>query len=286
MAKLKHSKAKNTGLIFEILVKQIASDTLLKKDSPAIGILKKFYTGASPLVKEFKIYQLISKSKNLGSAKAETILSTIAEAASRLDRKALKESKYNLIAEINRHYKIDEFFAIQVPNYKPLAALYCLMEAYSNEEYADPENIVSNKTTLLEHLSTPTKTAVPERNAVTEEFLKCDKEIQMLAFKILLEKFNTKYDNLLPEQKLILKEYITATDSTVRLKNYVNEELNRVSKELALTVHKVQDDIVKIKIEEIRRGIKPLSAKDKVSEKHLIGLMQYYNLLHELKSVK
>ena len=57
MKRIKHSKVKNTGLIFELLVKQIAADTLSKKDSNAVEILKNYFTGKSALVREFKLYE-------------------------------------------------------------------------------------------------------------------------------------------------------------------------------------------------------------------------------------
>ena len=95
--KIKHSKFRNTGLIFELLVKQIASDTLNREDSAAVNILKKHFTGKTALVREFKLYEFILKNKGIGQNKAETILSTITEISRKLNRKTLKEQKYNLI---------------------------------------------------------------------------------------------------------------------------------------------------------------------------------------------
>lgn len=284
--KSKHNKLKNTGLIFEILVKQIASDTLSKKDSPALAILKKYYTGSSPLVKEFKLYQALTSSKTISPTRADLLVKAIVESSKKLDQKVLKDVKYKMISEIKTHYKLDEFFAVQVGNYKPLAALYCLLESENTSDILDIEGTVNNKATLLEHLTSQPSENKKPKDIVAEEYAQYDKDLRLLTFKILLEKFNTKYDNLLPEQKIILKEFITSTDSAVRLKGIVNEELGRISKELNLLTRKVQDDILKIKLEEIKKGIKPLKAQDKLSDKHLVGLMQYYDLIYELKKVK
>jgi hypothetical protein len=127
--RIKHSKYKNTGLIFELLVKQIAADTLSSKESPAVKILRKFYTGNTSLVKEFKLYDYILKNKGIGINKAETILGTITEIAKKIDATSLKKQKYELIKELKSHYDLEEFFSIKVETYKPLAALYCLLEA-------------------------------------------------------------------------------------------------------------------------------------------------------------
>ena len=132
--KVKHSKFRNTGLIFELLVKQIAADTLSKKDSSALNILKKHFTGKTALVKEFKLYEFILKNKGVGQNKAESILSTITEISRKLDTKILKKQKYALISDIKESYDLDEFFGIQTQDYKALASLYCLLEAQNNDE--------------------------------------------------------------------------------------------------------------------------------------------------------
>ena len=283
---IKHSKIKNTGLIFEILVKQIASDTLSGVDSPAITILKEYYAGKSPLAQEFKLYQFLTKNKNVSQSRAEAILSTILEASRSVNQKALKEAKYNLVAEIKRHYQLEEFFGVQVKNYKPLAALYCILEEQTSAESLDINSSINNKTTILEHLTSTSQKEKANKNELMEEYAKEDLDVRILTLKILLEKFNSKYRNLLPEQKAILKEFITSTDSTVKLRGMLNEELLRITKELALLSRKVVDEVTRIKIDEIRKNIKPISIKEKVLDESLANLMQYYDLVHELKSLK
>ena len=226
--RIKHSKYKNTGLIFELLVKQIAADTLDKKYSPAVNILKNFYTGKSALVREFKLYEFILKNKSVSQSKAESIVSTIIEVARSINADILKKQKYNLIKEIKEKYDLEEFFSISVKDYKPLAALYCLMEAHKVSDIIDPNFLVDNKTTLLEHLTKEQQNKKEVRDTLIEEYSKYDKDLKLLTFKILLEKFNSKYGKLLPEQKNILKEFITSVDSSARLRNVVNEELKEL----------------------------------------------------------
>lgn len=283
--KIKHSKFRNTGLIFELLVKQIAADTLSKKDSPAVKILKKHFTGTSTLVKEFKLYEFILKNKGIGQNKAETILSTITEISRKLDQKVLKNLKYDLISDIKENYSVEEFFSIQVRDYKPLAALFCLMEAQNNADLVDPQFLVNNKTTLLEHLTSVEQTEENVKDTLIEEYSKYDKDLRLLTFKIMLEKFNKNYRKLLPEQKNILREFITSVNSTTRLRNVVNEELSNLQKEVNSLLAKVKDEVVKIKLEEVLKSIKPLSNKDKIKDSHLVNLMQYYDLVNELRSL-
>lgn len=283
--KVKHSKFRNTGLIFELLVKQIAADTLSKKDSPALAILRKHFTGKTVLVKEFKLYEFILKNKGVGQNKAESILSTITEISRKFDQKILKAQKYALISDIKEAYKSDEFFNIQSTDYKALASLYCLLEAQNNNDLVDPNLLINFKSTLLEHLTTKKQNSTDVKDTLIEEYSKYDKDLKLLAFKILLEKFNDKYKDLLPEQKRILREFITSVNSTTKLRTVVNEELELIIKEVKKSTSKVKDKVVLIKLEEITKSIRPLTNKEKISDTHLINLLQYYDLVQELKSL-
>jgi hypothetical protein len=283
--RIKHSKYKNTGLIYELLVKQIAADTLSKRESPALSVLRKFYTGNTTLVKEFKLYDFILKNKGVGSKKAESVLSTIIEISRKLDANSLKKQKYELIKELKSHYDLEEFFSIKVESYKPLAALYCLMEAQATSGLVDLDIFVDNKTTLLEHLTQSKLTDGKVKDALIEEYSKYDKDLRLLTYKILLEKFNDQYKDLLPEQKNILKEFIISVNSSARLRNVVNEEMVKLQKEISKLKENVTDKVVKIKLEEIHKAITPVRNTQKVEDNHLVSLMQYYELVNELRNL-
>ena len=283
--KIKHSKFKNTGLIYELLVKQIAADTLSKNESAAVGILKKYFGGNTVLGKELKLYEYILKNNNLSEAKAETVVSSITEISRKLNQKTLKESKYRLISELKDKYNIEDFFAIQVRDYKPLAALYCLLEAQNNNTLVNPEFLVNNKLTVLEHLTSSEVNKEAVKDTLIEEYSKYDKDLRLLTYKILLEKFNSNYKTLLPEQKNILKEFITSVNSTTRLRNLVNEEVVKIKTEIKKLSEKVKDDVVKIKLQEVLKGIKVIKKTEKISDNHLINLMQYYDLVSEMRKL-
>lgn len=283
--KVKHSKYKNTGLIFELLVKQIAADTLSRKDSPAVKILKKFYTGNTSLVREFKLYDFVLKNKGIGQKKAEAILSTIVELSRKIDAPTLNKQKYELIKELKNHYNLEDFFSIKVESYKPLAALYCLLEAQNTEGLVDPQVFVDNKTTILEHFLQTKQDGNNAKDTLIEEYSKYDKDLRLLTYKILLEKFNNKYADLLPEQKNILKEFIISANSTTKLRTLVNEELGKIQAQINKLKPGIEDQIVKIKLDEVYKSITPIKNTEKVTDNHLVSLMQYYELVGELKKV-
>ena len=283
--KIKHSKYRNTGLIYELLVKQIASDTLSKDNSPAVSILKKYFSGNSTLVKEFKLYEYILKNSNISQGKAEMIISTITEVSRKLDQKALKKAKYDLISEIRDNYKLNEFFGIQVSNYKAIASLYCLLEAQNNDNLIDPDLLVSFKSSILEHLTTAKQDPNSVKDTLIEEYSKYDKDLKLLTFKFLLEKFNSKYKDLLLEQKNVLRQFITSVNSSQKLRSLVNEELDKIRTSVEKLTGRVKNDVVKIKLVEVSKNIIPLTNKIKVSDNHLVNLMMYYDLVNELKSL-
>ena len=283
--KIKHSKYKNTGLIFELLVKQIAADTLARKDSPAVKILKKYYTGNSSLVREFKLYELILKNKGISQAKADSILSTILEISRKIDRKAVKNQKYTLIKELKEYYNLDEFFSMKVRDYKGIAALYCLMEGQTVEDLVDPQTLINNRTTVLEHLTSQKQNQEKIKDSLVEEYSKYDKDLRMLTYKILLEKFNNAYKDFSPNQKQVLSRFITEGASENKLRDLVNEELQAVKVLIEKYTSRSSDDIIKIKLQEVVANITPIVKTKKATNNDLINLLQYYELINELETV-
>ena len=279
---IKHSKYKNTGILFEILVRQITSDTLSGKDSKATHILKKYFV-KTELGKEYKLYETLFKHKNLTEGKAEIIINSIIESSRNLNRGTLKRQKYNLIKEISEHYNLEDFFKTKLPSYKVHAALYTLVEIYNSENLSNPTQIIENKIALLESLTTHTVNKQKVENDLMVEFQSYDKDLRILTYKVMLEKFNGKYENLNDNQKSILKEFINAVDSTPKLKEFYNEKIQEIKNELTKVTKKVKDKVVQIKLNEVNNILLPLGKKANVGNDDLVNLLQYYSLLEELQ---
>jgi len=282
---IKHSKYKNTGILFELLVRQITADTLSGTESPAMNILKKYFT-KTELGREYKIYESFFKHTNTSETKADIVISTLIESSKHLNRSALKRQKYNLIKEIKEHYDLEEFFKTKLPNYKAQAALFTLLEVYNSENLSNPNQIIENKTVLLEFLTTKTINKKEVRENILEEFKSQEKDIRVLTYRVLLEKFNDKYSELNKNQKDVLKEFINGIDSTPKLKEFYNNKVTEIKEHLNKLNKTVTDKAIQIKVNETINLLSPLTKSDKVNDDHLINLLQYYQLVEELEKVK
>lgn len=282
---IKHSKYKNTGILFELLVRQATSDLMSNKDPKAVKIFKKYFTDTE-LGKEYNLYNTIINAPKLNETKADILISTVAEQVKNLNREKIAKEKYNLIREIKKHYDLDDFFKAKIESYRVCASIYTLIEAQYIKDPANTKQIITNKLTLLEHVTKETLTERRVASKVVEEFMKEDKEIRLLAYKILVEKFNDKYSSLSAEQKDLLKEYINNVSDTKKLKVYLNTKLLEVKTEIVTLKESLKDKVLQIKLNEVVNFIKPIGTNDSIKDEVLIGLMQYYQLISELKAVK
>ena len=280
--KIKHSKYKNTGILFELLVRQITADTLKGDDSPAIGLLKKYFV-KSELGREYKLYESILKSKVVNESRATMFVNTALDNSIKFNKSGLKRQKYNLINEIKNHYDLNTFFGAKIKDYKELAALYTLIEGVSNDKDVDTKQLVENKITLIEFL-TNDKVSTTQKDLVMEEYATYDKDTRILTQKIMLERFNDKHNNLTKDQKQVLKEFINSVDSTPGLRKFYNQKITELKNTLNIESKSIKDKATKIKITEISKFLIELNKTDNFNNDNLVDLLQYYDLVNEIKT--
>ena len=280
---IKHSKYRNTGILFELLVRQTTSDLLNNQDSKAVKILKKHFTNTE-LGKEYSLYSAFVTSPKLSEAKAEILISTILEQYKKLSHETLSKAKYNLIKEIKKNYSLEDFFKAKIENYKPYASVYTIFESQTSPN-SDTKQIVLNKINLLEHITQEDIKDMQAPQSMVEELMHEDKEIRILTYKLLVEKFNKKYQGLSESQKGILKEYVASISDSANLRKFLNEKLKEIKQELIEQTEKLQDKVTKIKTQEVIKFIKPLKEGIAIKDETITGLLQYYELIDELKRV-
>lgn len=280
MNKIKHSKYKNTGLLFELLIHQITVDTMRGDNSPSVDLVKKYFVNTE-LGKEYRLYESIIKSQNLNETKAAMMISESLEGSKKLNKRSLKSLKYNLIKEVREHYDLDQFFTSKIKNYKQLASLYILLESVNSPLVSDPEYITDNKITLLEHI-TKDNIIVENKDSQINE-LKDDKDLRVMTYKILLEGFNKKYDGFNVNQKTILKEFINSMDSSKGLRELYNDNVSKIKGILEQQIPKTSDPATVIKLNELNGLINEVDKSKKVVNDDIVNLLQYYDLTDELE---
>jgi hypothetical protein len=287
MKKIKHSKVKNTGVLFELLVRQITLEVLNgDKTENAKNIVKEFFASGTELNKELRLYDLLLKEKYNSESKAEMFVDTVSQAHSKLNEGKLIKEKYNLIKKINEKFELEQFLSSPITNYKVLASIYKVFESKNSENY-DIKDIFNSKVTLIENIiSRPplVKTNKTEDFKLIETYKQQDKDLRLLTYKILVETFNKKYTNLDEKQKGLLKEYINNMSNTTKFKDYLAVELPQIVKELKAIKSKISDKVTTIKLSETISVLEKMKIGKTVSDNNVSSIMLSYELIKELKS--
>ena len=277
--KVKHSKYKNTGILFELLTRQLTSDTIAGNQPKSLSFLKKHFNSKTELFKEYKIYHTLATQKYNKDSQATMLIEELMKVHKNLNKSQLRREKYNLIKDIKENYDVNNFFKSKITDYKIMASIFNLLE---NKD-ASALSIVESKVTLLEHITQkPTKVS---SNKVLENFNKQDKNTRLLTYKVLLEKFNDKYKGLQDNQKTLLKEYVNSVTNSPSLKSYINQEIKGIKKTIEGYSKKVEDKAIAIKLNETKNLIKPLGKKNIVKDNNVSNLLNYYELVNELKTI-
>ena len=286
MKRVKHSKFKNTGILFELLVRQITLEVLNGDTTEtAKDIVSEFFSVKTELNKELRLYDLLLKEKYNSESRAEKFIDTINEAHSRINQKNLQKEKYNLIKKINESFNMDDFLSSPITNYKVLASIYKVFESKSYENY-DVKDVFNSKITLIENITSKQSKLIDTSTSdvVIENYKKQDKDLRLLTFKILTESFNTKYSNLDENQKNLLKEYINNLSNTSGFKSYIEKEIPKIISELKSLGKAINDKVTKIKLAETAVVLSKTKIGKVVSDNQVSSLMISYELIKELKS--
>ena len=282
MHKVRHTKIRNSGLLFEFLLRQITSDVLNKiTRSKAVSIVKKRFDENTELGKELALYNIIINKKFNNDRKADYFISEVIKERAGLNNTILKREKYNLIKEIQSYYNLQQFLSSKAPNYKVYASTYKLFE-YSDS--LSPEDRTKSYFNIVEHITTPINVVKLSETTVN---LPDDEDLRILTYRTLLEKFNQKYTKLSGAQKNLLREYINNISNTNSLKDTLKELVNELKKDLKTHSKGLKDKVVKIKLKEAINSIDKMCGINEkssvVKDSHVTQAMRYLELLKELK---
>ena len=283
--KLKHSKIKNTGIVFELLTRQITADVLAGKSTKSVSIVKKYFNENTELGKEYELYKILSEKHYQSENRANHLLEAVIKSRRKLSNSTLRREKYNLIKEIKENYNVTDFFNGRIPNYRILASIYNMFQSETSDIEFKPDEVVNSKFTVLERITSKKITKKQIKEKVINEYGKSDKDLRLLAYEILVDKFNKKYKTLDESQKNLLKNYINNISNTNSLRGYIDNEVVQTKKQLKKHLPEVNDKITKIKLTEAINQIENLTKGKVVNEKQVLTLMRYYELIKEIKNV-
>lgn len=291
MKKLKHSKFRNAGILFELLVRQVTADILNgSADSKANVILRKYFSESTELGKENRLYRIIMEDKVKDQTAADRLLESILKTRGKLDEKALIRQKYELIKEIKNTYPIDDFLNGSISNYKLLASIYKIFEDTVHILDCDPREVFRARSCIVESMvvgKTPTRLiSEEEKKNLIQVYQQQNEDVRLLAYKLLVDSFNEKYKGLDEKQKVLIREYINNISNTNSLRTYINQEIPVVIKKINELKTGVKNEVIKIKLDETANQLEKISRGTLVKESHVTSLLLSYELIKELQTLK
>ena len=280
--KIKHSKIKNTAILFELLTRQITADVLNDKEGEAVSMLKKYFSPKSQLGKEYELYKILNTEKYSSDSKANHLIEAVVKAYKGINKKQLRNEKYNLVKEIKNSYDVNDFFNARIPNYKVYASIYKLFESVYTQ---DPREETESRFTIIENITKKSTSVKKKDKKVLENYKKQEKDLRLLTYTVLVEKFNKKYKKLTESQRDLLRKYIYNISNTNSLKEFIEKESIQIKKQLQSFLPKIDDKVTKIKLTEAINQIGNLLKGRIVEDNQVVALMRYYQLVRELKDV-
>lgn len=281
MKKLKHSKYKNTGILFEMLVRKLTSETLSSDKSNTIDIIKKYFGRNTELSKELSLYNLLLKEQFKSEAHALDFIRSVKSAHNKLNKTTLQRQRYNLVKEISDKFVFEHIAKIHISNYKTLASINLIFE-YSESD--NPKQIAECRYNIVKNgLLTETKSA--DQDNSINEFMSQPKDVRLLAYKFIVDSFNEKYTTLNESQKQLLNKYITNVNDTTMLRDYIQEVIPKLKTNLAEHAKLVTDPIVKIKVKKLGEMLCNVESIKVIKESHILSLLRYMQLIEELNNV-
>lgn len=278
----KHSKYKNTGILFELLVRQIASDVLSEGKNVANKVVKEYFSNSkTEISKELQLYQTLLNDKFDSERMAEKFINKVVEARLKLDNKVLKQEKYELVKEVVDNYNDEDFFKSRVQDYKVYASVYKIFEDVLGNT-VKPADVITSRATLVEHITSKKISEQTVRSKLTDEFEKLDKDIRLLAYRTMISRFNEKYETLDNRQKGLLRQYINNITNTTTLRSYIDKEIPTIQRDLFELIGKIEDEATKIKVEGVASQIEELMKGPLVEDYHILQMMRFFELIKEL----
>lgn len=287
-ARVQHSKYKNTGILFELLARQVTVDVINGiEQSPALKIMRRKFHPSTELGKELSLYRSIFESKRLSETKSIKFLDLVIEQRCRLNTKKLNQEKYDLVSEIKDEYPLKDFLSSPISQYKIYASIYKMFLAESlphKVKVASFNDVTQSRFAIVEHM-TQERSPKQADNNLLESLKSQQEDLRLLTYRILVDKFNDKYQGLNEQQRVLLRKYINNVSNTNSLREYVNIEIPEIKRQLHRKIPSIQSKVTRIKLEEAIKQMDSITKGKVVRDNQVTALMIAYQLLREIDNV-
>jgi hypothetical protein len=281
--KLKHSKFKNTGILFELLIRQITADILDSNVSEANRLVRKYFAEDTFLGKEQRLYQMLMEETTNTEENANKLVDVVVNEHAKLNNKTLSKLRYELVKEMKNIYPIDDFFRSKIRNYKTYASIYKLFESVNCDVFCDPTDLVESKNTIVFSLCNTNKSIKNDNSIELRDYAQHNEDLRLISYKLLVDRFNEKYSELNEDQRMLLKNYINNISNTNSLREYINEQLPAIRKKIATLGKLVDDRVVKIKLKEVISQLNKVKEGRVVKDSQVSAVLMSYELIKELE---
>lgn len=287
MIKLKHSKYKNTGFIYQILVRNVSTDIMQgRQNSPSLKILKRHFKNGTQLNEQLMLYNILLNNKMTKWQHAEMLVVQTLKLYDRIKIKELNKQKYNLIQQIKKNYNIQDLFKTRIQQYRTLASIYKLFESRNTSQLYNPIDTVNARKIVLQNIISNTS-IMKQRDQIVQNFINEDQETQILAYKLIIQRFNKKYNTILnQDQKQLLRKYLHSFSDVTELKEHIQKILPVMSQNLKKKIQIISDNVIKIKLYEILNQLNGILPIKLIKQSQVIAILKTYSLLQQLQEIQ
>jgi hypothetical protein len=265
-----------------MLVRKLTSETLSSDKSVTIDIIKKYFGKNTELSQELNLYNSLLKEHRFKTeASAYEYIRMIKSAHDKINQNSLRRQRYNLVKEISEKFKFEDISKIHINNYKVLASINMIFEHAESDnplQLMECKRVIASNTLLTENTNI-------KKDSVIEKFQTQSKDMRLLTYKLLVDKFNEKYSGLTEDQKHLLNKYVTNVNDTTMLREYVQKIIPNIKKQLFAEAKRIDDKVVKIKVEKLSEMLCNVENIKVIKESHILSLLRYFDLIKELKEI-
>jgi len=203
-----HNKKRNSGLLYEFLIRTISSSLVendKQKSSKALKIIKQSFKPGSEIYKEFRLINALMKTTVGSESVAASIINEAKNVCRTHNLQELEKEKSMLIRNINHQLQDENFYDQHVNEYKMFATIQNLINGWRSKE-PNLQKLAEYEDQLLKWLLT--KKEETSEQKVNENSVGTNR----LLMKIMMKKLSEKYDGALSsDQKALIKAYAFST---------------------------------------------------------------------------